>query len=410
MKQDKILTALNISASQITCAVCSVDDKGAIRVLGAASSKAKGIEKGAISDLNEVASSIAEAVDKAESTAHAKVVSLIANCDGPNIRTYNTKGTVTIADKENEITKRDIERVIKGARTIALPFDREIVHSIVRGFILDGQEGIKDPTGMYGMRLEVDMQIVAGLITNIQNITRAINTAGFEREDIVLSGIAAGKATLEDLEKDLGVVLIYISYPTTHIVVYNAGEIKNIEVLPTGSGDFVDSISADCRIPHEYAEDIIKRNASLDRAAITDDEKIILQIGGIKRTISKASIFNAIEPKAKGLISDVAEKLKNLPYAKEAASGCVVAGELSSLGGFLEMMELSLNMPVRMALAKGFLGESTVINNSDYIACLGLVKYRLEERLRRKVRRNIFGNSPIGKLLRRAQDIFSDYF
>lgn len=342
--------------------------------------------------------------------AHAKVVSLIANYDGPNIRTYNTKGSVTIADRENEITKRDIERVIQAAKTIALPFDRQIIHSVVRGFILDGQDGIKDPAGMYGTRIEVDMQIVAGLITNIQNVKKAINIAGFEIEDIVLSGIAAGKATLEDLEKDLGVVLVYISYPTTQIVIYNAGEIKSIEVLTTGSGDFIESVAVNCKIPHEYAEDIIKRNATLDKSAATEEEKVILRIGKTQCSISKASIFSAIEPRAKDLIFDIGERLKNMPFAKEAASGCVVAGELSCLSSFLEMMELSLNMPVRMGLAKGFSGDEAVINNPEYLTCLGLVKYWVKMGLRRKARKNIFGNSPIGKLLNKANEIFSDYF
>ncbi len=410
MKKDKILTGLNISTSQITCAICTIDDKGTIYILGTASSQAKGIEKGAVCDLSEVASSIAQAVEEAESTARRKVVSLIANCDGPNIRCYNARGSITIADKENEIAKRDIERVIEAAKTIVLPFDRQIIHSIVRGFILDGQEGIKDPNGMYGTRLEVDLQIVAGLITNIQNITRAINTAGFEMEDIVLSGIAVGETTLEKLEKDLGVILIYISYPTTHIIVYNAGEIKSIEVLATGGGDFIDSISVNCRVPFECAEDIMKRNATLDKVTAEEDEKIILRIGRTQRSISKAEVFKAIEPKAKALIFDIGERLKNMPFAKEAASGCVVAGELSNLGGFLEMLELSLNMPVRLGFAKRILDNAAVINDPRYIACLGLVKYWAQEGTKRKVRRDVFGRSPIGKLLNRAKGIFSDYF
>lgn len=410
MRKKKILTGLNISTGRITCGICSIDDNGAIRVLGSASSQAKGVKKGAVSDLSEAASSIAQAVEKAEAMAHTKVVSLIVNYDGPNIRSYNTKGSITIADKENEITKRDIERVIQAAETIALPFDRKIIHSTIRGFILDGQEGIKDPTGMYGTRLELDMQIVAGLITNIQNINRAINMAGFESEDIVLSALAAGKATLEDLEKDVGVVLVYISHPTTQIIVYNAGEIKSIEILPAGSGDFIESVAVNCNIPYEYAEDIIGRNANLDKAAATEEEKIILRVGKTQRSISKASVFAAIEPKAKDLIFDIGERLKNMPFAKEAASGCVVVGELSHLGGFLEMMELSLNMPVRMGLAKGFSGDITVINNPEYLTCLGLVKYWAKTGLRKKVRRNIFGNSPIGKLFNKANEIFSDYF
>lgn len=410
MKKHKVFTSLNISTGRITCVICSTDDSETVRVLGSGSSQAKGMKKGRVSDLSEVASSIAQAVEKAEAMAHTKVVSLIANYDGPNIRSYNTKGSITIADKENEITKRDIERVTQAAKTIALPFDRQIVHSVIRGFALDGQEGIKDPTGMYGTRLEVDMQIVAGLITSIQNINRAINIAGFELKDIVLSAMAVEKATLEQLEKDIGIVLIYISYSTTQIIAYNAGEIKSIEVLATGSGDFVESVAVNCKMPVEYADDIIKRNANLDKAAATDEEKVVLRVGKAQRSISKASIFSAIEPKAKDFIFDIGERLKNMHFAKEAASGCVVAGELSHISGFLEMMELSLNMPVRIGLAKGFSGDITVINNPEYLTCLGLVKYWAKTGLRRKPSRNIFANTPIGKILNKANEILSDYF
>ncbi|KPK42378.1 MAG: hypothetical protein AMJ78_02685, partial [Omnitrophica WOR_2 bacterium SM23_29] len=401
---------LNIKTNQITCAIGSIDEKGTVHVRGTGTSKAKGIEKGVISNLSEVAYSITNAVEKAESAARTKVVSLIANCDGPNIRSYNARGNATISDKENEVTKRDIERVIQAAKTIALPFDRQIISPIIRGFILDGQDSIKDPTGMYGTRLEVDMQIVAGLISNIQNISKAINTAGFGIEDIVLSGIAAGGAALEELEKDLGVVLIYISYSSTHIVVYNAGEIKSVEVLAMGRGDFVDAISFNFRIPHEYAEDIIERNANLDRASVTEGEKIILRVGGVQRSMSKAAIFNAIEPKVKEFIFDIRKSIKNMPFAKEIASGCVVTGELTNLSGFLEMLEVSLNMPVRMGFAKGFLGDADIINNTAYIVCLGLLKHWSREGLKRKVKRNVFGSSPIGKLFNRAKDIFNDYF
>lgn len=413
MKKKKNITSLNISGNFTTCTICSVDDKGGIVVHGTASVPSRGIEGGAISDLSEVAMAVSHAIEKSEAMARTKAVSLITSCDGNNIRSYNTKGNITIAEKENEISRRDIERVTEAAKTIALPFDREIIHSVIRDFILDGQDGVKDPSGMFGTRLEVDMEIVTGLITHLHNLRRAINTAGFEIQDVVLSGIAAAHTVLEELEKDLGVILIYVSYSSTHVIVYNAGQIKSIEILPIGSGDLVELISDKFKMPREYAEDVLKREASLDKSSITDEDKIISKIGSTHRSIPKTSVYETIEPKAKELTQKITEVLKRMAFAKEAAAGCVVAGELTDLGGFLEMLELSLNMPVKMGLIKDVFdssGEMMRITNAGQIICLGLVKYWAQEGGKKKVRKKILGNTPIGRLIDRVREIFSDYF
>lgn len=413
MRKKKNVTSLNISENFTTCAICSIDDKGGIVVHGSASVPSRGVEGGAISDLSEVASAISHAIEKSESMARAKAVCLITSYDGSNIRSYNTKGSITIAEKENEVSRRDVERVTEAAKTIALPFDREIVHSVIRDFILDGQDGVKDPSGMFGTRLEVDMEIVTGLITHLHNLRRAINSAGFEIQDIALSGIAAAQTVLEELEKDLGVIFIYISYSSTHIVVYSAGHIKSIEVLPIGSADLVELISDKFKMPREYAEGVLKREASLDRSSISEEDKIISKIGSTHRSIPRAAVYETIEPKAKELTQKITEALKRMAFAKEAAAGCVVAGELTDLGGFLEMLELSLNMPVKMGLVKDVFntsGEMMRITDPGQIVCLGLVKYWAQEGGRKKVRKKILGNTPLGRLIDRVREIFSDYF
>lgn len=413
MRKKKNVTSLNISENFTTCAICSIDDKGGIVVQGSASVPSRGVEGGAISDLSEVASAISHAIEKSESMARAKAVCLITSYDGSNIRSYNTKGSITIAEKENEVSRRDVERVTEAAKTIALPFDREIVHSVIRDFILDGQDGVKDPSGMFGTRLEVDMEIVTGLITHLHNLRRAINSAGFEIQDIALSGIAAAQTVLEELEKDLGVIFIYISYSSTHIVVYSAGHIKSIEVLPIGSADLVELISDKFKMPREYAEGVLKREASLDRSSISEEDKIISKIGSTHRSIPRAAVYETIEPKAKELTQKITEALKRMAFAKEAAAGCVVAGELTDLGGFLEMLELSLNMPVKMGLVKDVFntsGEMMRITDPGQIVCLGLVKYWAQAGGRKKVRKKILGNTPLGRLIDRVRDIFSDYF
>ncbi len=413
MRKKKNITSLNISGNFTTCAICSIDDKGNIVMQATASVPSRGIEGGAISDLSEVASVVSRVIEKSESIAHAKAFSLTAGFDGSGIRSYDTRGNITVAEKENEISRRDVERVTEAAKTIALPFDREIIYSIIRDFILDGQEGVKDPSGMFGTRLEVDMQIVTGLITHLHNLRRAINTAGFEIQDIVLSGIAAARTILEELEKDLGVIFIYVSYSSTHIVVYNAGHIKSIEVLPMGSADLIELICDKFKMPREYAEDMLNRDAALDRSSITEEDKIISKVGSAHRSISKIALYETIEPKAKELIQKITDALKRMAFAKDAAAGCVVAGELSDLGGFLEMLELSLNMPVKMGLVKDVFnvsGEMMRITDPGQIACLGLVKYWAQEGARKKVRKNILGNTPAGKLFDKAREIFSDYF
>lgn len=422
----KILTGLDISENFITCSICSTEDKGAVTVLGSASVPSRGMDNGAISDISEVALSVASAVEKAEAAAKTKVISLITNCDGASLRVYNTKASITVAEKENEIGRHEVERATEAAKMIALPFDREIVHSITRDFILDGQDGIKDPTGMFGTRLEADMEFVTALVTNLHNVRRSINTAGFEIKDIVLSGIAAGYAALEELEKELGVIFIFISYSATHIIVYNAGEIKSIEVIPEGTGGIIGPIADNFKIPRDYAEELLKHEINLEVAAklstqggeagassdtpSSDDDKITLRLGGSSRSISRRSATEAIGPKVEELIKRIGDTLGNMRSAKEAAMGCVVSGDLASLGGFLEMLEMSLAMPVKMGLVKGGSPQDMSRAASGQVVSIGLVKYWAREGTKKKVRKNIFGNSKVGRLLDRINQIFSEYF
>ena len=410
----KTLTGLDISENFITCSICSTEDKGGVAILGTASAPSRGIDNGAISDISEVVLSIAAAIEKAEKAAKTKVVSLVTNCDGASLRVYNTKGSITVAEKENEIGKHEAERAMEAAKTIALPFDREIVHSVTRGFILDGQDGIRDPVGMFGTRLEVDMEFVTALVTNLHNVRRSINTAGFEIRDIVLSGVAAGHAILEEMEKELGVIFIYSSYSAVHIVVYNGGEIKSIKIIPGGVGGIIGLIANAFKIPRDYAEELLKREITLDKAA--EGDKIVLRLGVSSRTLSKEAVAEAIRPRVSELIKQIDDALKDMLFAKEAAMGCVVAGDLAVLGGFLEMLELSLSMPIKMGLIKGISGEDMLKARypqgagSGQIVSIGLVKYWAREGAKKKVRMNIFGNTPVGKLVQRVNDIFSDYF
>ena len=416
----KILAGLDISEDFVTCSVCSTEEKDTVALLGSASVPSRGMDNGAISDISEVALSVASAIEKAEASAKTKIVSLVTNCDGASLRVYNTKGSVTVAEKENEIGKHEVERVTEAAKTIALPFDREIVHSITRGFILDGQDGIKDPTGMFGTRLEADMEFVTALVTNLHNVRRSINTAGFEIRDIILSGIAAGYAILEELEKELGVIFIFISYSATHIVVYNGGEIKSIEIIPAGSGGMVAIVADSFKMPRDYAADLLKREISLDNLAAEiqaapgtaspEGDKIILRLGGSSRSVSRKAVAEAIRPEAERLIKQIGDKLKDMRSAKDAAMGCVVAGNLTALGGFLEMLELSLSMPVKMGLVKGVAGGDMTRAGAGQIVSVGLVKYWVREGSKKKVRKNFFGNTPLGKLLDRVNQIFSEYF
>ncbi|MFA5335304.1 MAG: cell division protein FtsA [Candidatus Omnitrophota bacterium] len=406
----KTLAGLDISEDFVTCSICSTDEKSGAVILGVGTVPSRGVDNGSITDLSEVTQSVAEAVEKAEAAAKTKVLSLVTSCDGTSLRTYNTKGSITVAEKENEIGRREVERVTEAAKTIALPFDREIVHSVTRGFILDGQDGIKDPAGMFGTRLEVDMELVTALITNLHNLRRAINAAGFEIQDIVLSGVASGNVLLEDLDKDLGAILIYISYSATHIVVYSGGEIKAIEVVPFGGGELVRAAADAFKIPRDYAEQVIRREVNLDESPSAEDDEITLRIGGSGKTISRKSLREAVKPAAEELISRAGEALKGMRSSKEAATGCVVAGVLADLGGFLEMFELSLSMPVKMGLVKGVSGEGLNMVEPGKIVSLGLVKYWAKEGARKKVYKKFFANTPFGKVADRIQEIFSEYF
>lgn len=406
----KTIAGLDISEDLITCSICVGDEKEGVSLLGSGVSRSRGIDNGVITDLSEVALSVAEAVEKAEASAKTKIISLITSCDGASLRSYEIKGSITVAEKENEIGRREIERVTESAKTIALPFDREIVHSITRGFILDGQNGIKDPAGMFGTRLEVDMEFVTALITNLHNLRRAINTAGFEIQDIVLSGVASGSVLLEDIDKDLGVILIYISYSAVHIVVYGGGEIRSIEIMPFGGGDIIRSVADAFNIPNDYAQQLIRREVNLDDPFSGGNDEITLRIGGTSRAISRKSLHEVLRPKAEELINNISGMLKKMRHSKEAATGCVIAGVLSDMGGFLEMFELSLSMPVKMGLVKGIAGEGLNMAEPGQIISLGLAKYWAKEGTKKKARKKFFANTPLGNVIDRVQEIFSEYF
>jgi cell division protein FtsA len=413
VSEDGLLVGLDIGTTKI-CVVVAKVTEGKVNIVGIGSHPSTGLRKGVVVNMDSTVNSIKKAVEEAELMAGIKIDSCLVGIAGAHIKSFNSNGVVAIKDKE--VRSDDVSRAIDAAKAVAIPADRELIHVIPQEYIIDDQDGIKDPIGITGVRLEVKTHIVTGSVSSAQNIVKCCKLAGLDVDDIILGQLASSEATLTPEEKEIGVALVDIGGGTSDIAVFINGSIKFTSVLPFGGNNITNDIAIGLRTPLEEAEKIKKKYGCAFASMIGANETIeVPSVGGRKpRTLMRKTLADIIEPRVEEISSLIYQEIKKSGAERLLASGVVVTGGCANLEGIPELAENIFNLPARRGYPIGLGGLVDVVNNPIYATGVGLLVYGFKNsRVRRRsfakgARFKDFLNSR--KLLNRMRDWFKEIF
>lgn len=381
---DDLIVGLDIGTSKICAVVGEIRPDGQIDIIGMGSHPSVGLRKGMVINIENTVNSIKEAVEEAETMAGCEISSVFAGIAGGHIKGFNSHGVIAL--KNREVGKTDIERVIDAARAVAIPMDREVIHTLPQEFIVDDQGGITDPTGMAGVRLEVKIHIVTGAVTSAQNIIKCANRAGLDVYDIILESLASSEAILNDEERDLGVALVDFGGGTTDLAIFSENAIKHTSVLTLGGDNLTNDIAVGIRTPFKEAEKIkIKYGCGLTSLIGQDETIKVPSVGGREpRTISRKILGEILEPRVEEIFSLIHHEMLRSGYDELVTSGIVVTGGSALLPGVPEIVEQVFNMPARIGYPDNIGGLKEIVNSPMYATAVGLVLYGAKERKRKK--------------------------
>ena len=406
-KRENIVVGLDIGTTKICAIVAEVSDRG-VDIVGIGTHPSKGLRKGVVINIDATVESIRKAVEEAELMAGVEINSVYCGITGSHIRGFNSHGIVAV--KNREVSENDMKRVIDAARAVAIPMDREIIHVLPQEFIVDEQDGIMEPLGMSGVRLEAKVHIVTGAVTSAQNIIRCCNRTGLEVNDIVLEQLAASEAVLIPDEKELGVALADIGGGTTDLVVFSQGAVRQTAVFGLGGNHLTNDIAVGLRTPLVESEKIkIKYGCALTSMVKKEEMIEVPSVGGRRaRVLSRQILAEIIEPRMEEIFTLVHREILKSGYENLIPSGVVLTGGTASLEGLPELVEQIFNLPVRRGYPSGIGGLMDVVNNPMYAAGVGLVLYGRRHRSEGRFKssdRNFFR-----KVAQRMKRWFGDFF
>lgn len=370
-----LIVGLDIGTSKVAAIVGELNSENQIEVIGIGSAPSRGLKKGVVVNLESTVTSIQRAVEEAELMAGCTISSVYVGIAGSHIKSLNSHGIVAIKDKE--VTQHDIDRVIDSARAVAIPADQKIIHILPQEFAIDMQDGIKEPVGMSGIRLEARVHMVTGSVSAAQNIIKCIRRCGLEVDDIVLEQLASCMSVLTDDEKDLGVCLIDIGGGTTDIAVFADGAIKHTAVIPIAGDQVTNDIAVALRTPMPNAEDIKRKHACALTSMANIEESIEVASIGERppRRISSQNLAEIIGPRYEELLLLVQAELRRSGYEDAIAAGMVLTGGSSKVKGLVELAEEIFHSPVRIGIPQHVVGLMDVIQNPIYSTGVGLLLY-----------------------------------
>ncbi|HEX32640.1 MAG TPA: cell division protein FtsA [Candidatus Acetothermia bacterium] len=380
MRKERVVVGLDVGTTKVVALVGNVAD-GMIEIIGMGKAESHGLEKGVVVDIGRTISSIRKAVEEAENMADVKIDSVYVGIAGKHINSINNSGTVSINRPDRIITEEDITRVVETAQAIQLPPASEMIHVIPRQYIVDGQDGITDPVGMTGTRLEVDVHIVTGAITAVHNLVRCVESLDIGIKQIVLEPIASSLAVLSSAEKELGVILLDIGGGTTDISVFRGGDIWFSKVIPIAGEHITNDITVGLQTPIEEAELIKKQAGTALVESVGEDEKIeVATIGGDeKRMVSKKKLAKIIEPRVEELLDLAMQEVEDAGYRDLVPAGLVLTGGTSLLDGIAEFAQQRYGIPVRRGkIPQGIHGLRDIVESPIYATSIGLLRYAVE--------------------------------
>lgn len=371
----QLIVGLDIGTSKVVALVGEVGADGSVEVIGIGSQPSRGLKRGMVVDIESTVQSIQRAVEEAELMAGCEIRSVYAGIAGSHVRSLNSHGVVAIRDKE--VQQSDIEHVIDAAKAVAIPADQKILHVLPQEFIIDGQEGVRAPIGMSGVRLEAKVHIVTGAESAAQNIEKCIQRCGLAVDDIVLEQLASSHATLTEDEKDLGVCLIDIGGGTTDIAVFTHGAIHHSAVIPIAGDQVTNDIAVALRTPTQHAEDLkIKYACALTQLANANETIEVPSVGDRPpRRLERQTLAEVVEPRYEELFNLVQAELKRSGFESMIAAGVVLTGGGAKMEGAIELAEEVFNMPVRLGVPQNVSGLIDVVRNPIYATGVGLLLF-----------------------------------
>lgn len=409
-KSERYMVGLDIGTSNVTCIVAEMMGSGPPAVVGIGHSASRGLKKGVVVNLESCVESIKRAVEEAELMAGVTIEKAHVGIAGVHIRSVNSRGVVAIAGRDRTVSREDVNRVLEAAKAISIPQDHEVLHVVPQEFVVDDQDGIHDPVGVSGSRLEALVHIVTGSVSAIQTLVNCANRASIEVIDTILEQFAASEAVLTQDEKDMGVVLVDIGGGTTDIAVFERGSVVHTTVLPSGGDHFTSDIAIGLRTPIPEAEKIkIKYGCAL-ASMIGDDEMIeVPTMGGRKpRVLSRQVLCQIIQPRAEEILGLVHDEIKRTGYDKTVASGLVLTGGGSILEGVPEVAEQIFDLPVRRAAPASRGGLADVVTSPQYSTAIGLVLYGAQHHSVR--RRSTHHETFLPRFAGRVREMFGQLF
>jgi cell division protein FtsA len=373
-RHGEILVGLDIGTTKVAAVVGEVTEEG-IDVIGIGSHPSAGLHKGVVVNIDATCASINRAVEEAEQMAGCDINTVYAGIAGGHISSFNTNGIVAV--KNREIGEDDVHRVIEQAKAVAIPLDREVIHAIPQGYVVDDQEGIREPVGMSGVRLEARVHIVTGAVTSAQNIVKCAQRCGLNVADIVLEQIASATSVLHEDEKELGVALVDIGGGTTDLIIYVDGAVAHTSVISVGGQHLTNDIALGLRTPKAEAERIKQRHGcALVRLVDAEEMVEVPSVGGRPPTQQPRQVLaHIIEPRVEEIFALVHRAILDTGYADLLASGLVITGGATLLEGMPEAAEEVTGMPVRRGIPFGFGGMQDMVANPIYATGAGLVNY-----------------------------------
>ena len=394
MARDKVICGIDVGSSKVATLIASVGEDsstghvGKISLIGVSATPSKGVKKGQVVDIEEAINAITDSVEAAERMAGYSVSSAYVSLGGPQIESINQHAVVAVSEPESEIKESDVLRVNEAARAIPLPSSREVLHVIPRTFTVDGQEGIKDPVGMTGIRLETETHIITGSTTSMRNLAKCISQVGIDVSELVFGGISSSLSVLTDTEKELGVILVDIGGETTDIVIYVDGSVAYSAVVPIGARHVTSDLAVGLRVSLESSEkiklslgNIQKLPAAADPDAPKKKEEEMLDVKAlgltedIQKISKKAVVEGIIRPRLQEIFKFVGREIKKSGYGASTPSGLVICGGGALTMGVLDQAKYVLGFPARVGRIEGLGGLIDEIDSPAFACAAGLILY-----------------------------------
>jgi cell division protein FtsA len=422
-----IVAGLDIGSAKTTLCLASFDDQNRIEVHNAAMVKTRGMEHGVITDLGEVASCIEEVVRKAEqkmqrldssnrliAKRNFRINSVYATVGGEHILGNNTKGMLNLSNRPVEISRKDMNRAIESAKYLSASIDREILHAIAQEFVIDGYKRIKDPLGIYGTRLGVNLHVLTAELSFLTNVGKAINRAGIDVEQMVFSGYATSLATLTEQEKQAGVILLELGAGAVNILFFSEGSLQYTSVIPVGGQDITQAISKQLGVDFAQAEELKMQYKSkcsvIDPQEDDCDDKIIIKKDSANyQSITRSELSAIIDKQLEKMLNLIKKDIELAGIISRVNCGVLVCGGMSFMDGIIERLERMTNLPVSIGITRGFVSSFSGLSNVFYATGIGLVMHALKQR-KGSDQNDFDKNNIISRMMVKVRNIYEEYF